>query len=114
MSDHRISRRTALTMGGTLAIAAGLDRGLKAQAPPASGRRIDVHHHYFVPSWMAKRKDQNGEAFSGTRLTWTPAQSLEVMDKTGCSVAIAMIGGPGCWDGKDTIENNRKVAREIN
>ena len=63
---------------------------------------------------MAKRKDQNGEAFTGSRLSWTPAQSLEVMDKTGCTAAIMMIGGPGCWDGKDTVANNRTIAREIN
>ena len=104
-------------MGGSLAVAAA---GLKAaqsaavqRAAPA-GRVIDVHHHYFAPMFQQKRKDQIIESGGSRLLTWTPQISLDQMDIAGCSTAIMSSGGPGVWYGKDTLANNRAMAREMN
>ena len=106
-------------MGGSLALAAGLKGRVTAQGGAPEGRVIDVHHHYFAPVFQTKRKDQILESSTGGSaaarlLTWTPQISLEQMDAAGCSTAIVSSGGPGVWYGKDTLNNNRAMAREMN
>lgn len=62
MGGKLISRRTVLTMGGSLALAAGLKGRVAAQGGAPAGRVIDVHHHYFAPTFLVKRKEQITES----------------------------------------------------
>ena len=60
--------------------------GLLAQSARQAGRnnsgRIDVHHHFQTP-----------ELTGGPARGWTPARSLEQMDKHG--IATALLSHPG-------------------
>jgi predicted TIM-barrel fold metal-dependent hydrolase len=110
MESKLISRRTALAMGGSLALAAGT--GLKSLKAADAGKLIDVHHHYFAPAWMTKFRQEiiesNGERF----FKWTVQTALDEMDKTGCDTAIVTCGGPGTWNGD--IQASRTASREVN
>jgi predicted TIM-barrel fold metal-dependent hydrolase len=110
MESTLISRRTALAMGGSLALAAGA--GLKSLAAAEPGRLIDVHHHYFAPAWMTKFKKEIAESKGERFASWTVQTALEEMDKTGCSTAIVTCGGPGTWNGD--VQASRSVSREVN
>src|SRR5436309_11511360 len=75
-----LSRRDFLASGvaaagGTLASAATLPR----QAAAQERRRIDVHHH-IIPPVQAEALIANR---GGTPAKWSPAMSLEDMDKAG-------------------------------
>src|SRR5258706_5616874 len=97
MESNLISRRTALAMGGSLALAAGT--GLKSLAAAESGRLIDVHHHYFAPAWMTKFKKEIEESNGARFFRWTVQTALDEMNKTGCDTAIVTCGGPCTWNG---------------
>ena len=45
-------------------------------------------------------------------LTWTPASSIEAMDRTGVGTAIVSISTPGIWFGD--VQSARSLARECN
>src|SRR5262245_53520465 len=108
----RITRRAALAMGGSLAVAAGVKGVVARLEAQGVSRVIDVHHHYFTPQWLAKRKDAIIESGGARFFGWTPQTSLEAMDKAGCSAAIVACGGPGVWNGE--VEASRTLAREVN
>src|SRR5438046_814154 len=78
MESNLISRRTALAMGGSLALAAGT--GLKSLAAE-SGRLIDVHHHYFAPAWMTKFKKEIEESNGARFFTWTVQTALDELNR---------------------------------
>jgi len=84
--------------------------GLIAQtAPPANRanpRRIDVHHHMYPPEYVKRR----GSVGSGSK--WTPAASIDQMDKYGITTAIASITTPGIFFGN--LEETRSLARICN
>ena len=44
---------------------------------------------------------------------WTPALSLEEMDKSGIATSILSIAQPGVWYG-DNVEESRRLARQLN
>jgi 6-methylsalicylate decarboxylase len=110
MESSLISRRTALAMGGSLALAAGT--GLKSLAAAESGRLIDVHHHYFAPAWMTKFKKEIEESNGARFFTWTVQTALDEMNKTGCDTAIVTCGGPGTWNGD--VQASRTASRDVN
>ncbi len=76
-----------------------------AQAPaarPASGKRIDVHHHFLPPQHMKEEHERVnfGHSVGASQLlSWSPSQSLEVMDQNGIATAIVSITTPGVWFG---------------
>lgn len=94
--DSGASRRKflkALAMAGAGAIlpGSGPGSGIFAQAISPSIRpmpgRIDVHHHMFPPFYVEAMKDQllaNGF----TLRQWSPAISLDMMDKHGIATAF--------------------------
>lgn len=110
MESNLISRRTALAMGGSLALASGT--GLQSLRAAEPGKLIDVHHHYFAPAWMTRFKkeivESNGERF----FSWTVQTALEEMDKTGCDTAVVTCGGPGTWNGD--VQASRAASRDVN
>src|SRR5215217_5920092 len=106
-----ISRR-AFIAGSMSAIGAGLSAFSSTPAEaqgPAKPHRIDVHHHIVPPV--------HAQALTSHRSTsptkWSPAMSLDDMDKAGISTSITSIINPGVWFGKVT-EESRKLARGCN
>ena len=79
--------------------------GLLAQSARQAGRnnsgRIDVHHHFQTP-----------ELTGGPARGWTPARSLEQMDKYG--IATALLSHPGDGGLFDANEKARALARKVN
>lgn len=84
--------------------------GLIAQtAPPATRAklgRIDVHHHLNPPIYTQH------PGIPGASWNWTPAKSIEQMDKYGIATAITSISTPGIWFGD--VQETCSLARAIN
>jgi predicted TIM-barrel fold metal-dependent hydrolase len=107
------NRRRLLT--GTLAslgLAAIGDDALAAlvQSAPTPARRIDVHHHFAPPAWIAEVKGR--PLLQPANTAWTPARSIEDMDRGGVAAAMVSITNPGLWFG-DMAATGR-VARACN
>lgn len=103
--------------------AAALSPTLRAQAPAASARRIDVHHHFASPGWIAAMKA--AKILPNNWDNWTPARAIEAMDKSGTATGIASITTPGIWfaegfgngrsvPGQISKDDASKLARETN
>ncbi len=108
VSRRPVSRRNVLAAGAAAA-ALGLERSSSASAQtPAKPRRIDVHHH-FVPPVHAEAL----AAHKNSPSKWTPALSLDDMDKAGIDTAILSLLNPGVWFGQ-VDEASRRLARECN
>jgi 6-methylsalicylate decarboxylase len=73
--------------------------------------RIDVHHHISPPGYIAALDPQGIRLARETR-AWSPAQSIELMDRGGVQVALSSITTPGLWFG-DAVAA-RKLARVCN
>jgi predicted TIM-barrel fold metal-dependent hydrolase len=71
--------------------------------------RIDVHHHHTPPPYLAAITARN---IAGPVRDWTPARSLDDMDRAGVVTAITSITTPALrfLDEADA----RRVARECN
>ncbi len=78
--------------------------------------RIDTHHHVFPAPYLAaaKRLGRLADVVSSkpSLVDWTPAQSLDVMDRHGVQTAIVSISTPGVWWGNDA--EGRALARACN
>ena len=101
LSSCRPSRRAFLAGLAALG-ASGLvpARRLAAQAPaaaPATPHRIDVHHHLAPPRYVAELAPR--QILQPPTRNWTPARSIEDMDKAGVATAITSITTPGVWFG---------------
>ncbi len=87
---------------------ASVSRNCFAADHPAA---IDVHHHVSPPAWLRDAAgpiaatNRNASAITG----WTPARSLEEMDRSGVQVSVASITNPGVWFGE--IEPARRLSR---
>lgn len=79
-------------------------------AAPARPFRIDTHHHFSPPGFVAEIVARN----TGQRplMEWTVQKSLEDMDKSGVATSILSISEPGVWFGDHAAA--RKLARECN
>ena len=82
-----------------------------AQAADATKpHRIDVHHHFSPPQWLAAVRGR--ELLQPANTSWTPAKSIDDMGKGGVAAAMISITNPGLWFGDK--EATRRVARECN
>lgn len=54
-----------------------------------AGRRIDVHHHYAPKTWQDAMV---AGGFGNVRGDWTPARSIEEMDRGGTRTALVSTG----------------------
>src|SRR3984893_15140261 len=99
----------ALGLGA--AMAAGVKPAL-AQAPAVARTRIDVHHH-FIPKFHIDAMTAPGRRAGAPPPKWSPAASLEEMDKSGIATAILSIAQPGVWYGNN-VEEARGLARQLN
>jgi predicted TIM-barrel fold metal-dependent hydrolase len=107
-----VNRRQLISGGAAFAFgvaATPLTSERAAAEAAAAPHRIDVHHHIVPPF--------HGEALrrhrAGNVPKWSPAMSLEDMDRAGVAVAITSIVNPGVWFGK-VDEESRKLARACN
>jgi 6-methylsalicylate decarboxylase len=113
----REGRRNFLAGGaaalGLGAIAAWTADAEKAAArAPAVKRRIDVHHHFLTQS-HAEALTAPGRRRDAFVPKWSPAMSLEEMDKSGIATAVLSVVQPGVWYG-DNVEESRRLARHLN
>ena len=67
-------------------------------------------HHHIVPPVHAEALTRH-KSTSPTK--WSPAMSLDDMDKAGVDTAIVSVINPGVWFGK-IDEDSRRLARECN
>jgi len=105
------SRR--LVLGGLAGTAALL--GAKAHADDAfdpAPRRVDVHHHFFPPTYLDKIEEVVGNKPSPLMTGWSAAGVLEHTDKTGVATAILSMSpwGPHFKDAAQA----RALARACN
>ena len=94
---------TALSVTGARSLTAN-------QTTAASPHRIDMHHHFAPPAWIAEVKGRPLLQPANTR--WTPAQSIEDMDRGSVATAVVSITNPGLWFGDAAA--TRQVARACN
>jgi predicted TIM-barrel fold metal-dependent hydrolase len=76
--------------------------------------RIDVHHHILPPGYTEEVGDARiGPLIvSGRTTEWSPARSIEAMDRNGIATAVTSISAPGLWFGD--AQAARKLARYCN
>jgi predicted TIM-barrel fold metal-dependent hydrolase len=72
--------------------------------------RIDIHHHFGPPAWVAQVKGR--PLLQPANTTWTAAKSIEDMDRGGVAASIVSITNPGLWFGDRAI--TMRLARECN
>src|SRR5690242_4490899 len=103
---ENISRRDFIKYSATAGMSALIHPGRGAQnATRARTGRIDVHHH--------SRTDIQGAARGGPGADWSPAKSIEQMEKFGIATAIisATVPADPFYDG---TEKSRGIARGVN
>jgi predicted TIM-barrel fold metal-dependent hydrolase len=109
------SRRNFLAGGaaalGFAATAVAGTGGVAAQTS-TSRTRIDVHHH-FIPPVHVESMMKPGRRTGPPPPKWSPASSLEDMDKSGIATAILSAVQPGVWYG-DNRDEARKLSRDLN
>lgn len=78
--------------------------------------RVDVHHHILPDAYLAAARATGKLAdvvsASPALVSWTPAQSLEAMDRFEIQTAITSVSAPGVWWGDDAAA--RPLARACN
>jgi len=92
-----------------MGVAAGNDR---ANAQAAGNTRIDVHHH-FIPPFHVDAMMTRGRRAGPAPPKWSPALSLEEMERSGIATAVLSIAQPGTWFG-DNLEESRSLNRRLN
>jgi 6-methylsalicylate decarboxylase len=76
---------------------------------------IDTHHHFYPPGYLAQQKEWEGARkippYPGV-FDWTPAKSIEQMDKAGVRTAVVSLAStPGLWFDAGA-DNAAKTVRE--
>ena len=108
-SKRELLLGASAVIGGLLADSSFKRALAQATKTDATGI-IDVHHHVSPPTFItALNKHKLGER---PMLNWTPAHSIEDMDRAGVAVAITSITHPGLWYGD--VDETRRLARECN
>lgn len=110
------SRREFLAALAGLGVSALLPGGPAAARGRAVGR-IDTHHHFFPPDYLeplAVWNKQQGVApgLQKPQQEWSPAVTLEAMDKFGVATGVLSISTPGVWFGESG--QARRLARICN
>jgi predicted TIM-barrel fold metal-dependent hydrolase len=105
----RFDRRTFIRSALATAVATRLPTLVEAQEI-SSPRRIDVHHHFAPPEWVA---DVTGHPLLNAANTrWRPEHSIEDMDRGGVAASVISITNPGLWFGD--AARTRRMARACN
>jgi predicted TIM-barrel fold metal-dependent hydrolase len=109
------SRRRFLSSLAAVGASALLPGASLAQAPAAPKRPlIDVHHHFYPPEFLKAVAQFSGGGNPPSVLKWTPAVTLDEMDRNSVSTAILSLWSiPGVWMGAD-VQGMRRYARLCN
>ena len=106
-------------LAGGLAAATTLPaRRAFAQAPAVTpaAKRIDMHHHFLPPQYMKEEHERinfgHDSVSANQLLSWSPSQSIEIMDRNGIATAIVSITTPGVWFGD--VAAGRRLSRMWN
>src|SRR5947207_9047663 len=109
--DRRSFLSTAIASVGLATTSSGTGLAAFAQAiASARPQRIDIHHHFAPPAWIAEVKGR--PLLQPANTNWTPARSLEDMDRGGVAAAVVSITNPGLWFGDAAV--TRRLARACN
>ncbi|MDX1498688.1 MAG: amidohydrolase family protein [Woeseiaceae bacterium] len=108
----KLNRRVLLksAIGSALALPFPGLVGAQELTGSSNPRRIDVHHHFAPPAWVANVKDRPLLNMANTR--WKPEHSIDDMDAGGVAASIISITNPGISFG-DAAET-RRLARACN
>lgn len=93
---------------GAAALLPGQLRAQDAKTAAAKPHRIDVHHHLMYPGYL----EEVGGRRAGSTFKWSPAMSLEDMDKSGIAVSVLSLIQPSAVTSE--VEKGRKIARLSN
>jgi predicted TIM-barrel fold metal-dependent hydrolase len=110
-----VDRRSFLT---TAVAAIGLSATVRPEgfaafmqgAAGAGAQRVDIHHHFAPPAWIAEVKGR--PLLQTANTTWTPEKSIEDLDRAGSAAAVISITNPGLWFGDNQTTN--RLARACN
>ncbi len=112
--EHANNRRTFIAGLTTLGASAVLQGCRSASPQPAASaaapHRIDVHHHFGPPTYVAALTDKG--IAQRPVIEWTVAKSLDDMDKAGVVTAVVSITTPGMTFVDPATA--RRLARECN
>src|SRR5262245_56934271 len=108
--DRREFLLRATAAAGLSACAVRRGVRLAAQTPGGSVRRIDIHHHFAPPAWIAEVRGR--PLLQTANTTWTPEKSIEDLDRAGSAAAVISVTNPGLWFG-DAAATTR-LARACN
>jgi len=109
--DRRTFLTAALASLGLAATSVG-NRSAAFGQGTASAKpyRIDIHHHFGPQVWVAEVKGR--PLLQAANTTWTPAKSIEDMDRGGVAASVISITNPGLWFGDKAVTT--RVARACN
>jgi predicted TIM-barrel fold metal-dependent hydrolase len=116
MNHPRRRFLTGLAATGAAALFAGgrfraqTVAGPKGPAPQSAPHRIDVHFHFSSPGFIAAIKARNTGQL--VLMNWSPARTIEDMDRDGVATSIVSTSEPSVWFGDN--EAARRLARECN
>jgi predicted TIM-barrel fold metal-dependent hydrolase len=82
---------------------------------PAAPHRIDVHQHFLSPAFYATLNAKNATTPVPGLAAWkdySPARSLEGLDRIGAATGMVSLTAPGVWFGD--LAEAKRLARELN
>ena len=79
----------------------------------AGAGRVNIHHHFLPPAYMAAIGDRLAPGRGRQRAAqWTPSSDIEQMDAACVALSIGSISIPGVWFGD--VAAARRLARDWN
>ena len=110
----RLPRRDLLRRMMVTAAAVFVPNGLmRPQTTRVTDGRIDFHHHFASPRWIVKQRETKSQGWQPFQ-SWTPAKSLEAMDKAGVSTALVSCTAPGPKFPDMSLDQTRSMTRDVN
>ncbi|HKA08170.1 MAG TPA: hypothetical protein VKD71_13005, partial [Gemmataceae bacterium] len=108
---HSIHPTRREILGGLAAAGlTGSVPAVRADDKPSAGKRLDFHHHFLI-----KSIEKYLGLPPGVKLPdWTPAQSLDAMDKNGIGTAFLTMPIALGYNPAELKKENIAIAREAN